>query len=133
MGWWGYSIYDGDETQTLHYNFLEWAKVATEDEIFDGDWLECEKTVVPKDKIPILKKNLGLILKKMKSPKYWNEDAALSWQMLAALLLDNNIKLPKIVKDKAKDATIYLMGEHAVDFDSTVKRRNQLKKFLQKL
>lgn len=132
MGWSGYTIYSGDGTQTRHYDFLKWAKVASEDEVFDNNWLQYNKTVVPKDKISILVKNIGLIVNKIPKFKFLNEDSAIEWQMLAALLLDNKIKVPKLIKQKAKEATEYLIQESG-DFDKPYLRRKHLRKFLEKL
>lgn len=132
MGWLGYTIYSGDGTQTRHYDFLKWAKVASKDEIFDNNWLQNRKTIVPKDRIPILFKNLNLIVNKMPKKQFWTEDSAIEWQMFAALLLDNQIKLPNIVRVRAKEATEYLIQESG-DFDKPYLRRKHLRKFLEKL
>jgi hypothetical protein len=131
MGWGGYTNYSGDGTQTQHYSYLEWAKVATENEIMDGDWLGYRKTKIPNDKIPIFIKNIDLVLKKMPSHKFWSEYDAIDWQMLLSLFLDNKIKeCPKIVIEKGIEASEYLLGEHSDGFDEPSKRRKHIKNFI---
>lgn len=133
MGWYNYDIYGGDETQTRHYNFLKWAKVATEDQIFNEGWLMIRKTKIPNDKIPIFEKNLDKVIKNMPKCKFWDEDKAIEWQMLLALCLDNKIYPSGIIREKGKEATEYLMGEHASDFTKPSKRRAALRNFLKRL
>jgi len=100
MGWFGYGIYDGDDTQSRHYKFLVLSGCAkNDDEIYDGEWVGL-KTTIPKDKIPIFIKGIPKILKKMPKCKFWNEDRALEWQMLLSLFLDNNITPTKEIKEK---------------------------------
>jgi hypothetical protein len=132
MGWGGHSNYSGDGTQTLHYNFLAWAKCATEDEIMDQEWLKYRKTVIPKDKIPIFQKNIKKVIKKMPKSKYWNESNAIDWQMLLALFVDNKLPVPRVIFEKGLDATNYLMGEHSDDFENPGARRRCLRVFAEK-
>lgn len=132
MGWFGYDIYDGDETQTRHYNFLKWGKVSNNDEEIEN-WLTCDGTLIPKEKASILLKNINLVLKKMPKVKFWNEEKALEWQMLGALFLDNKIKIPTIIRKNTILATEYLIGEHAEDFLEEKTRRRYLRKFIRKI
>jgi hypothetical protein len=131
MGWMGYGIYDGDETQTRHYDFIKWSKCGKEDEVYD-DWFRYRKTVIPKERIPILEKNLELVIEKMPNVKFWNEDKAIAWQMLLALLLDNKIKPPVIVKKNGILGTEFLMEEHASDFNEPHVRRKVLRNFIKR-
>lgn len=131
MGWSGYGIYDGDGTQTDHINFLVWAKCARQDTILDDGWLGY-KTIIPKDKISIFEKNIGLILKKMPKMKRVNEFNAIQWHMLLALFVDNKLKVPQVVMDNGILATDYLCGDHAADFDNPQSRRKVLKYFIKK-
>lgn len=132
MGWIGHGLYDGDGTQSRHYDFIRWGKCATEEEIYDGDWLRFSKTVIPKTRKEILEKNIGLVIKKMPKVKFWNEDKAIEWQMLLALLLDNKITPPSIVKRNGILGTEYLMEEHASEFDSPGSRRRVLRNFIKR-
>ena len=137
MGWGSYHIYGGDGTQTRHYDFLKWAKVSRDDEEIQ-EWLGLRKTKVPKDRIFKLTENIDLILKKMPKEKkhldnYDQEDNAIEWQMLAALFLDNKIKVPEKVYEMAKKSTEYLMGEHASCFDCPGTRRAILRRFIKRL
>lgn len=50
MGWSGYDLYDGDETQTCHINFLKWAKVEKNTDIILEHYLKINKTIIPKEK-----------------------------------------------------------------------------------
>lgn len=133
MGWAGYGIYDGDGTQTLHYDFLKWAGCAqNDDEIYDGDWLTLNRTKIPKERRHLLKVNLNKVLKKMPSVKFWNEDKAIEWQMLLALFLDNKIEPPSVVKRNGILGTEFLMEEHSSEFDSPGSRRRVLRNFIKK-
>jgi len=133
MGWSGYGIYDGDGTQTCHYDFLTTCGAAkNDDEIFDNDWLTCKGTKVPKDRISYLTKGLPKILKKMPKSKFWNEDLAIEWQMLLALFLDCKVKPPKIVLDRGIKATEYLIENQAPYFDEPYMRRRALRNFIKK-
>lgn len=129
MGWFGYGIYSGDNTQTCHYDFLEWLGFK-EKEI--ESWLG-NKTKIPKKHIETLKNGLAKIIKKMPKRKYFTEDSdAIEWQMLLALLLDNKIKPNKIIYEKGISATNYLMGKHADDFDAPPIRRAALRRFIKR-
>ena len=131
MGWFGYGIYDGDETQTCHYAYLHWAKVESNERKIDK-WLTLSGTILPEDKRHLLVKNYNLILKKLKKPKFWDEESALEWQMLLTLFVDNNLAAPDPIYDNGVQATEFLMDQHAEEFDSPKKRKNELKKFLTK-
>jgi hypothetical protein len=136
MGWSGYGIYDGDDTQTRHYAFLKWAKVSKDDEEI-CEWFSYRKTKIPNEKRNIISDNIDLILKKM--PKITdrhgnvNEDSAIEWQMLAALFLDNKLKVPEKVYEMAKVGTNFLMGEHASYFKIPYLRIKKLRYFISKL
>jgi len=136
MGWFGHGNYDGDETQTWHYDFLKWAKISKNyEELFE--WTVNNKTIVPDEFIPTLKKNLPLILKKMtkfpKNPHYVNEHVAVEWQMLMALYTDNKIALPKNVLKTCVEASEYLCGnDHAPDFNNPSARRRAIRNLVEK-
>jgi hypothetical protein len=132
MGWYGYCIYCGDDTQTRHYDFFKWGKIASDYEITENDWLTNKGTIIPKIYIDKFIKNIPLILKKMPKVKFWNEDNAIEWQMLLALFIDNNIKPPKEILSNGITATEYLMEEHAADFNNPSLRRKHLKNFIKK-
>lgn len=131
MGWYGYGIYDGDGTQSCHYDFIKWSGIkVSDDEI--SNWLVINKTKIPDEYIIPFIKGIPKIIKKMPNVRFWNEDKAIEWQMLAALLRDNNIWHRKII-DKGLVATDYLMGDHVKDFDKPTYRRAALKRFKAKL
>lgn len=131
MGWFGYGKYSGDETQTHHLDFIKWAKLPLTDEEI-SDCLLINKTKIPKNLISLFNKNLPNILKNMNSNKKWDEENAIQWQMLMLLLLDNNIKLPKIIKNNGILATKFLMGQHSTEFNKPSARRAVLQKILKK-
>ena len=145
MGWLGYTLYAGDSTQSCHSAFLEWAGIEIDYDTDDGDEyyysiFTSRGTFIPKDLIPIFVKNINKVLKKMpkikmsrvKNIKYWDEYNALEWQMLLALFVDNKLKIPQIIYDNGIEATEFLMGEHASDFDKPWLRRAALKRFITK-
>lgn len=134
MGWFAYDIYGGDDTQTRHYDFLKWSDTAKENQIMEEDWLMIRKTKIPKQYIDKFVTGVPKILKKIKprTPKHWNDDSAIEWQMLLALFLDNDIKPPLEILNNGISATEYLMGEHAADFDNTSLRRRNLRNFIKK-
>lgn len=136
MGWFGYGIYDGDETQTEHCDFLKWAKIGRDDDE-RSEYFGNKGTILPLDLRERLIKNTPLILKKMpKVPKskfhMFDEYSAITWHMLLALFIDNQIVPTKEIFEKGINATEYLMGEHADDFNSPYKRRKKLKEFIAK-
>ena len=132
MGWFAYGIYDGDCTQTEHFDHIKAAGVkASEDEI--GEWLTIKGTIIPKKHLSQFSKGLNKVVRKMPSARYFTEDKAIEWQMLLALCLDNGIKPPSILKEKGIAATLYLMGDHAEDFDKPFLRRRKLNEFLEKV
>lgn len=131
MGWFSNGIYGGDETQTCHLNFIKWAKLGVhEDEYYE--WMKINKTVIPKEYRKLFLKNIDLVLKKIKTPKYWTEISAIDWQMLLALFVDNDIKPPRVVYKNGIIGTVYLMEEHASEFDVPSQRRRVLKNFIKK-
>lgn len=131
MGWFGYGIYDGDETQTLHYYWLLKTKIAKNfDEAFE--MVKKTRTIIPKNKINQFKKEMKKIIDKTKPPKSWNEDKALHYQMLLSLYLDNKLKPPAIVKKLGLEATKYLLNDHCDEFDNPSARRKVLKGFIER-
>ena len=133
MGWGGYTNYSGDGTQTWHYDFIKWSGVKVSDEeIADDDWLGLIKTKIPEKYLEAFIAGIPKILKKMSRSKFWNEDSAIEWQMLLALLLDNNIMPEKIIFDKGIEGTKYLLGEHSSDFNNPSARRRNLRNFIKK-
>lgn len=138
MGWSGYGIYGGDDTQTFHYTILNWAGIKDEEiEVLGKDdetnpLLTIKGTKLPKEFITRLKKNIDKVLKKMSHKKFVDEDMAIEWQMLLALFLDNKMKVPHIIKKMGILGTEYLMGEHAADFDNPSLRRRNLRNFIKR-
>ena len=134
MGWAGYGIYGGDDTQTRHIDFVKWAKIKmTEDEVWEC--MAANGTHLPDEALPLLTKNLDKILKKMpklRNERFRDEDDALEWQMLLALFLDNRLNPPDKVYEMGVKATDYLMGQHADEFNEPSKRRKALRAFLKK-
>ena len=133
MGWCGYDIYDGDDTQTLHYDFLVLTKCAkNDDEIYTGEWLG-DKTIIPDEKIPVFQANIDEVIKKMPKSKFWTEDSALEWQMLLALFVDNKLSVPKLIFEKGVEATEYLMTDDIIDsYTDPKERRRCLRRFINK-
>jgi len=151
MGWTGHGIYDGDDTQTSVWSFLQWAEWkggkrkwadADEDAISEAMiWKKTyQKTILTKDMKEAILFGLDKILKKMPKVKqskigskyFTDDDNAIEWQMLLALFLDNGLEIPKDVYDNGVLATEFLMGEHAADFNSPSARRRILKNFIKK-
>lgn len=134
MGWSGCSLYNGDDTQTRHYDFIKLAGIERdEDKIFE--FLKPRKTKLPEDKKHLLTKNIKKILAKMPNgPPYANdfysEDKAFDWHMLLSLFVDNNLKAPKIVYNNGIEATKYLSTFHAAEFNNPAARRRVLKNFI---
>jgi hypothetical protein len=134
MGWSGYGLYDGDETQTCHIGFIKIAIPSlSEDIIFN--FLKFRKTSIPNNLLASFKKGTPFILKKMKAPNIiqWNEDNAIDWQMLLALFVDNNLIVPHKVLVYGMLACHYLLGEHSKDFNEPRKRRAAIKRFMKKV
>ena len=131
MGWYGYGNYDGDVTQTQHIDFLKWAKVVkTDDQAMDC--FSEKRTILSKEQKLILKKNVNLILKRL--PKIvGDEDWALQWQMLVALLVDNGIKPNRIIKIKFKEACNILLGEHSDTFENPSQRRKAIRNLMSRV
>ena len=130
MGWCGYCIYCGDETQTSHYSYVEWAKIGMD----DNDLMGCmdQKTILPKNKWELFQKKIKKVLKKMPKVKFWDDDGAIEWQMLLALYVDNKTKPPAKIRKMGIEATEYLMGEHASEFNKPQNRRRVLRNFIKK-
>lgn len=131
MGWFGYGIYDGDDTQTQHISFIKWSGIEKNKNVI-FDWLTARGTIIPYGKKKSFIKNIGKITRKIKLPKYWNEDKAIEWQMLLSLLIDNKIKPPKLVFDKGVEATEYLIGQCCGDYDNPSYRASALRRFIKK-
>jgi hypothetical protein len=128
MGWFGYGIYDGDGTQTCHYAFIKNAGI----KVNIDEWLGLKGTKIPAEHLSTFIKGIPKILKKMPKVKvYWTDDKAMEWQMLLALLKDNGL-YHKEIYDRGIEATKYLMGEHASDFNNVSARRQVLKNFIKK-
>jgi len=140
MGWMSYGVYGGDGTQVWHYDFIKWSGIkipkyqlkgyVREDDIM-AEWMG-SKTKIPKPYIQTFKNGLDKIVKKMPKTRYFDEDKAIEWQMLLALCLDNKVKPTQTILDNGIEATIYLMGDHARDFDNPSNRRSCLKRFIKK-
>lgn len=133
MGWFGYGLYDGDETQTLHIDFIKTAipSLSKDYEIFE--FLKVRKTLIPRDLILEFKKGIPSILKKIKNPKKWNDDIAIQWQMLLSLCVDNDLIVPHDILVYGVLASYYLLRDHAEDFNEPHKRRATLKRFIKKV
>lgn len=131
MGWFGYTIYSGDETQSCHLDFCKWAKLYKGD---DYEWMELHllnsKTKLDREEQSLFIKNINGVLKKMPKCKFWDEYNAIEWQMLLALFVDNDMTVPKVILEKGVLGTEFLMGEHASDFKEPSKRRQNLKNFI---
>jgi hypothetical protein len=138
MGWFGYGIYDGDETQTLHYLFMKWAGWKDEDAL--KECLMKNKTKLTSEMKDILVKNIEKVLNKM--PKFDEktilidsehkcEYKAKDWHMLLALYLDNKLDVPKVIWEKGILGATYLKKQ-AVEFDDPQKRRAVLNSFIRK-
>lgn len=136
MGWIGYGIYDGDGTQTRHYDFLKWAKIGKNDDDIEP-YLTVKGTILPEEFKQKLKSNISLVLKKMpkvplnKWHKY-DEYSAIEWQMLLALFVNNEIIPNEEIFNNGREACEYLMGEHASEFNNPSSRKRNLKKFVEK-
>lgn len=134
MGWHGHGIYDGDETQTQHYIFLKLAGITLNEEE-ENSLLGRRKTTIPKQYIPLFKKNLPKVIAKMHKKKVesWDEYDSIEWQMLMCLLMDNKIKMPATVKKNGIIATEKLLYDgYADEFDEPSKRKAALKRLLKK-
>jgi hypothetical protein len=131
MGWFGYGIYDGDDTQTRHYDFIKWSGVKVDDDEI-GEWMGLKGTKIPSEYQVIFVDGINKVLKKIKSDYDSDDDIAIEYQMLLALYLDNNLRPPKIVKEKGIEGAKHLMGEHASDFDNPGTRRKALRNFIAK-
>lgn len=134
MGWWGHGIYDGDDTQTCHYDFLKWAKIGkNEDDRYS--YLAEKGTFLPAAEREKFIQFLPIVIEKLDKKikrKNWDEDDALEWQMLVALLVDNSIPIPQYVFAKFEKAHDILTGSHAQDFNSPRKRLNVLNNLMEK-
>jgi len=143
MGWWGYGIYDGDDTQTCHINFLKNSGINIETDFIRSDafddkvyhWMSSRGTRLPSEVMQDFVKNIDKVLKKM--PKLYrghfrHDDDAIEWQMLLSLFVDNKTVPSKEIYEMGVSATNYLMGEHADAFNSPGIRRKSLRNFLKK-
>ena len=135
MGWFGYGLYDGDETQTCHLTFIKQAIPSLKsDDIFD--MLGSRKTKIPQHLIPEFKKGIPNILRKIKFPRNilaWDEDNAIEWQMLLSLFVDNNLGIPRKILVRGMLANHVLLGKHAEDFNEPSRRRAAIKRFMKKV
>lgn len=134
MGWFGYGLYNGDETQTCHLKFLCKAIPSlSEDEAFDC--MKLNKTLIPKNLLSDFKKGIPLIFKGIKTPNLmrWDEYDAIEWQMLLSLFIDNDIAVPHKVLVYGLLACHYLLGEHSSDFNEPNKRRAAIRRFMKKV
>jgi hypothetical protein len=132
MGWGGYGLYDGDETQTCHYDFMKWAGWKGDVD----DCLQLKKTKLTNDMKVLLAKNIDKVLKKMpKLNKFGFRDSqdAIEWQMLLSLFFDNKLLPPKIVFDNGVLATKYLLEYQSKEFDNPAKRKAVLRSFIKRV
>lgn len=133
MGWFGYGIYDGDETQSRHFDYIKWFGIEKDEEVICEEYMTNTKTIIPDDKKKLLQTNFAKFIKKMiKVPRFWNEDNAIEWHMLLALYLDNKVQPPMMVYDVGIEATEYLIEEHAYEYDNPAARRRVLRNFIKK-
>lgn len=133
MGWSGYSNYSGDDTQTQHITFCEWAKLPVETEEI-SNWLGLRKTKIPKEYHSVFLNNIDKVLSKMNKNKFWDEYKAIEWQMLMCLFLDNDLEMSAIIKENGILATEYLLlGDHSADFENPAARRAALRKLLKRV
>jgi hypothetical protein len=133
MGWCGYCIYCGDDTQSCHYSFLEWAKIKYIDNDDYYSILTSKGTFLPKEHWKLFQKNVSKVLKKMPKARFWDEYSAIEWQMLLALYVDNKTKPPAKIRKMGIEATEYLLGEHSSEFDKPQNRRRVLRNFIKKV
>lgn len=134
MGWSGYGLYDGDETQTCHLDFIKTASNVSFDISFE--WLGIKKTKIPSRYVKDFVHGVPLILKKIRAPKNifkWNEDNAIEWQMLLSLFVDNNLIVPHKVLVYGILACHYFLGDHASEFDEPTLRRSAVRRFMKKV
>ena len=133
MGWCGYGLYDGDETQTCHYDFMKWAGWKGDVE----DCLQLKKTKLTDDMKVLLANNIDKVLKKM--PKlnkfgFQGEEDAIEWQMLLSLFSDNKLVPPKVVFDNGILATEYLLQHDCtLTFNNPAKRKAVLRGFIKRV
>ncbi|MEK6832618.1 MAG: hypothetical protein AABY32_01110 [Nanoarchaeota archaeon] len=133
MGWCGYGIYDGDDTQTCHLDFIKWAKIPVDEDIVFDNWIKSGiKTTIPAKYRKLFKKNINFVIKKIPGNKKFNEDTAIEWQMLLSLFLDSNIVPPVNIRKNGIAATEYLLGEHAEEFDKPGIRKRILRNFIKR-
>ena len=140
MGWCGYGLYDGDETQTCHYDFMKWAGWKDEGAVTEAMTYTRRgggKTKLTNEMKVALTKNIDKVLKKM--PKlnkfgFQGEEDAIEWQMLLSLFSDNKLVPPKVVFDNGILATEYLMQhDYTWDFNEPAKRKAALRNFIKKV
>ncbi len=138
MGWSGYGLYDGDETQTCHYSFMEWAGWKDDDAVGEAMTYTNRggKTTLTNEMKAALTDNIDKVLKKMpKLNKFGFRDSqdAIEWQMLLSLFFDNKLLPPKIVFDKGILATEYLLEYQSKEFDNPAKRKAALRSFIKRV
>lgn len=139
MGWFGHGIYDGDETQTCHYDFIKKLGIEKDNNVI-YDMLQIKKTIIPENKRYLLRKNYKKVFDKLSKYKFVPgrsgcivEDKAIEIQMFGALFIDNGVKMPAQVKKKVVEATKFLLGDHASEFDVPGTRRRILRNFIEKV
>lgn len=139
MGWFGHGIYDGDETQTCHYDFIKKLGIEDNNDII-FDMLTLKGTIIPENKRYLLRKNYKKVFDKLSKYKFIPgrsgcivEDKAIEIQMFGALFIDNGVKMPAQVKKKVVEATKFLLGDHASEFDVPGTRRRILRNFIEKV
>lgn len=158
MGWSGYGIYDGDGTLTLQTFFLDKAKalkkVSGNDDVivlensedieaweYDGTQKVSEGTLAKayENFLPAASKIFNIKMlqkdfdfdKAMRRNVNFEEDQLIPLTMVADFFLRQDAKMPEGLKEAAIKATQLLIeSNHTKDFDSSVKRRNALKKHL---
>lgn len=141
MGWFGHGIYDGDDTQTFHLDFLKRAGCKKKYSEMIESFFKTNKTLLDKETKNLVIHNIPKILDKM--PKaiqsnignniYFKDEVdAVEWQMLLSLFLDNKIKPTQLIKHNGIFATEYLLHYHADSFTNPSARKANLRRFLSK-
>ncbi len=145
MGWWGYGIYDGDDTITQQYDFLCNAKICEKtDEGYDYYLENYYGKIKSKEDCDKLVQNQDMAAKKLPKKiilghnvliKGWDddEDRAIAWQMFVALFVDNNLPIKKGYAQKGIEATEFLKLAHAKQFINVGARIKHLNTFIKKV
>jgi hypothetical protein len=160
MGWFGYDLYDGDDTFTTQLELLSKAgidgKYIYEDDKPEPDCcLACGRPYMeplpkphayndtmiiklsPEHKKAVKKAYPKLVkYLKPKTPKSSRdmEDWSIGWQMFADLLINNDLPMTKEIKSAAIKANDWLATDaHCGDFNEPLTRRANIKSFGRKL